>query len=884
MKVLATFLISFFFCTLLLAQEELELSQIEKKIYETRRVGDQAPQIDGSLDDEAWKEMAWGGGDFTQIQPYENTAPTAQTNFKILHDDKFLYIAFRCYDEAPDKIERRLSRRDGFAGDWVEINLDSYFDQRTAFSFTISAAGVIGDEFVSNNGDNWDSSWNPIWYAKSKIDEQGWTAEIKIPFSQLRFGNKEVHTWGMQFTRRNFRKEERSVWQYIPRNSGVWVSAFGHLTGIKGIRSQKQVEIQPYVVGQTETFEKEEGNPFATGSARRISAGLDGKIGVTSDMVLDFTINPDFGQVEADPSVVNLNGFRVFFREQRPFFIENRNIFDYRVTRSEAGGSFNSDLLFYSRRIGGAPNGNPDINDDEYLNRPSATSILGAAKFSGKTKKGLSIGVLQGITAQEYAEIDSLGERREEVVEPFTNYFVGRIQQDFDGGNTILGGIFTATNRKLDGTGLNFLHKSAYTAGLDIVHKWDNQSWVLTGKGVVSNVNGSTEAITATQESFEHAFDRPDAEHLEVDTSLTSLTGHGATLKIGKFGGKWVFESGVTWRSPELELNDLGFMVNADEINHFFWSGYRINQPFSIFQNLRVNYNHWLRWDFSGRNLYQAVNTNVHTQFKNFWGIGSGVNYEFLDIDNNALFGGPALRKPNGLSNWMYAYTDNRKKLNFNWNMFHVWGAGETVRIQDYSLFIRYQPTNAFNVSFGPSFNRFRRPVQNVTSEDYNGTTRYIAGRVNQKTLSATIRLNYSISPNLSLQYYGQPFISQVKYSEFKYITNPLSEEFQDRFHAYDDSEIRYDDEEEVYIVDETKDGIEDYSFGNPDFSFIQFRSNFVMRWEYTPGSELFLVWSQSNTATGNPHEGIFRDLKTNLFENKGTNIFLIKYTYRFIK
>lgn len=882
MKILNALAIIFLSFSTLIAQNA-ETPAIQKKTYRTLKNVNKVITIDGALDDEAWDQVEWGG-DFIQRQPYENTAPTEQTAFKILYDEKNLYIAYRCYDAEPDKIVKRMSRRDGFSGDWVEVNIDSYFDQRSAFSFTISAAGVKGDEFISNNGNNWDSSWNPIWYAKSRVDEQGWTAEIRIPFSQLRFGNKEEHTWGLQFTRRDFRREERSVWQFISRNAGVWVSDFGTLTGLKGIKSQKQVEIQPYVVAQVETFEKEEGNPFATGFDKGYSVGLDGKIGITSDMILDFTINPDFGQVEADPSVVNLNGFRVFFSERRPFFIESRNIFNYRLTSSAAGGSYDSDILFYSRRIGGAPHGYPDTEDGEYVNRPSSTSILGAAKFSGKTKKGLSIGILEGITAQETAEIDRGGERRAEVVEPFTSYFVGRLQQDFNGGNTIVGGIFTATNRKLDNTGLDFLHKSAYTAGFDFTHRWKNQSWVFTANGVLSNVNGSTEAITSTQESFEHAFHRPDAKHLSVDTSLTSLTGHGATLKIGKFGGNWKFETGMTWRSPELELNDLGFMVNADEINHFFWGGYRYNEPFSIFQNFRANYNHWLKWDFSGKNLYQAVNVNLHTQFKNFWGIGSGINYEFLDIDNNALFGGPALRKPNGLANWVYAYTDSRKKINLNANMFHAWGAGNTVRVQDYSLWVRFQPTNALNISVGPSYNRFRRPIQNVTDVSYNGETRYIAGRVNQKTLSATIRLNYSITPNLSIQYYGQPFISQVRYSEFKYITNSLSEEFDDRFNQYLDTQVTYDDEKAVYLIDETKNGAADYEFDDPDFSFIQLRSNLVMRWEYIPGSELFLVWSQSNTATGNPYEPIFRDIGQNLFDNQGNNIFLVKYTYRFIR
>ena len=889
--VLAVLLVSF--ASLLVAQDAApvvekiyaDLTNIEKKIYLTQKVKLGTPVLDGQFEEECWKQVDWGG-DFIQQQPEENIAPTQRTAFKILYDDRNIYIAFRCFDTEPDKIVRRMARRDDFEGDWVEVNIDSYFDHRTAFSFTISAAGVKSDEFISNNGGDWDESWNPIWYAKTAINEEGWTAEVRIPLSQLRFGNKEEQTWGLQFTRRDFRKEERSIWQFVSRNAGTWVSNFGELHGLVGLKPQKQIEIQPYLLAQAESFEKEEGNPFATGSASKLSGGLDGKIGVTGDMVIDFTINPDFGQVESDPSVVRLDGFRNSFREQRPFFVENRNIFDYQLTGSEAGGGFDNDLLFYSRRIGGTPHRDPDVTDDEYIDMPQSTAILGAAKFSGKTKNGFSIGILESITAKEYAEIDNFGERREELVEPLTSYFVGRLQQDFDGGNTVVGGIFTAVNRDLEIEELRNLHRSAYSGGLDFIHRWKDQSWFVSAKGLFSAVNGTQEAILNTQTAFEHYFQRPDADHLEIDSSKTSLHGHGGTVKIGKLGGNWKFESGLTWRSPGLELNDIGFLSNADEINHFFWGGYRINEPFSIFRNFRVNYNHYARWDFGGTNLYQAVNTNAHVMFNNFWGMGSGLTYEHLDISNKALFGGPALRRPRGMGNFFYAYTDSRKKVNFNFNMFHAWGFENTVRVRNYSIRMRVQPTNAFNFSFGPRINHFSRPLQSVDEVEFGGKTRYIAATVNQKTLSADIRLNYSITPTLTIQYYGSPFITRVRYKDFKYITNSLAMNHEDRFYAYRVDEIekvKKAEEEWVYNIDEGGEGEVDYSIDDPDFTFIQFRSNMVARWEYVPGSELFLVWSQGTTRSGDPADGLFRSLNDNLFASKAHNIFLVKWTYRFL-
>jgi hypothetical protein len=313
-------------------------SLVPKKKYFTQRLNN-VITLDGIPEEEAWNAVEWGS-DFIQWQPHEGKPPSQQTDFKILYDEKFLYLAYRCHDLAPDSIVRRMGRRDEFPGDWVEINIDSYHDQRTAFSFTLSVSGVRSDEFVSNDGNDWDPSWNPIWFSKTHVDEKGWTGEVKIPFSQLRYGNEPDKVWGFQITRRLFRKEERSFWQHIPQNAGGWVSRFGELHGLKNIAMHRQVEIAPYVIAQADKYKEEEGNPFAKGFDKKLTVGLDGKFAVTNDLILDFTINPDFGQVEADPSQVRIDGFQNIFEERRPFFIESRNIFDYQVTGSEAGGDY----------------------------------------------------------------------------------------------------------------------------------------------------------------------------------------------------------------------------------------------------------------------------------------------------------------------------------------------------------------------------------------------------------------------------------------------------------------------------------------------------------------------------------------------------------------
>jgi hypothetical protein len=381
-----TCLLIIFLNFLFLTAKSNPADTIVKKKYFTKQLSS-AITLDGIPNEEGWNAVEWGG-DFIQWQPNEGKPPSQETNFKILYDEKFLYIGYRCHDQAADSIIKRMGRRDEFPGDWVEINIDSYHDQRTAFSFTLSVSGVRGDEFVSNEN-NWDRNWNPIWFAKTHISDTGWTAEVKIPFSQLRYGNELEKIWGFQITRRLFRKEELSFWQYIPQNSGVWVSRFGELHGLKNIPMHRQVEIAPYVIAQADKYKKEAANPFAKGFDKRLAAGVDGKLAVTNDLILDFTINPDFGQVEADPSQVRIDGFQNFFDERRPFFIESRNIFDYQLTGSAAGGDYDADLLFYSRRIGSSPHGYPNTGNGEYVKFPQNTSILGAAKFSGKKKDGV---------------------------------------------------------------------------------------------------------------------------------------------------------------------------------------------------------------------------------------------------------------------------------------------------------------------------------------------------------------------------------------------------------------------------------------------------------------------------------------------------------------
>ena len=858
-----------------------------RKQCTTHRVSSDAIHMDGIIDEAEWNNVEWAG-DFIQYQPDEGAPPYQQTQFKILHDDKYLYFAGRAFDSRPDSIVERLSRRDEFPGDWIEVNIDSYHDLRTAFSFTLSVSGVKGDELISNNGNNWDDSWNPIWELVTHVDSLGWTAEARIPFSQLRYGNQAEPVWGLQVQRRVFRKEERSTWQLIPHHTSCWVSEFGELRGLTNLPDKKQVELAPYVSAQTERYESEAGNPFADGSDSKINAGLDGKLAVTRDMILDFTINPDFGQVEADPGALRLDGYEIFFDERRPFFIESRNLFDYQLTGSVAGGQYDQDQLFYSRRVGGAPHIQPELGDGEYSKVPDFTSILGAAKFSGKTKKGVSIGVLECLTNNVHAEISDGINSREELVEPLTNYFVARGIKDFNKGNTVLGSIVSAVNRK---DGLPQLHSAAYSGALDYLHFWKNRWWFINAKIMLSRVEGSPEAIGNTQSGFVHLFQRTDANYVEYDPTRTSLMGTGGTFKIGKFGGQpndigaiLKFESGVTWRSPELEMNDIGFLQTTDEINHFTWVGYQFQQPFSIFRNAGINYNHWAKWDFGGRFLYSAFNTNANGWFKNNWMVSTGFDWNPYEISNNALRGTTALRRPPGYGFFVSVSSDERKKMSVsvNYNGGHAYE--KAVQSQNAFVQFRFQPSDALQFSLAPGYSKtVRLQDQFVENVAYGPQTRSIVSYVNNESFSLAARLNYYITPDLSVQYYGEPYIFRAIYKDYGYVTNPLDKSYFDRFHRYTENEINIS--ESFASVDEDGDGLEDYSFSTPDQNYIQFRSNLVLRWEYVPGSELYLVWTQDVVpdAYNDFDTPLLKSLFSNIFEQQPHNIFLVKISYRFL-
>lgn len=667
---------------------------------------------------------------------------------------------------------------------------------------------------------------------------------------------------------------------YIPPDAGGWVHLFAELKGIKGIKPQKQLEIQPYAVLKAESFQREEGNPYKTGHASNASFGLDAKIGITSDITLDLTINPDFGQVEADPSQVNLTAFELFFEERRPFFIEGNNILNFPTS------PFNSNNLFYSRRIGRPPqsevktDGKVDDGISEFVKANNRTTILGAAKITGKNKKGFSWGVLESLGAKEYARIDSTGYKRKQPIEPLTNYFVSRAQQDIDKGNTVIGAMFTATNRKIDARELNWLHDEAYSAGIDFLHHWKKRTYYVSGKGIFSHVKGSTEAISATQLSSERFYQRPDNDYTEYDSSRTALTGTGGQLIVGKKSGNLVTDLGIVWQSPGLELNDIGFMAQTDNITQWLWMQYRVLQPKGVARWQRYNINQWREYDFGMRNLNSGYNVNGHVQFTSYWRVGGGVTYNTHNISNADLRGGPSIRYPGNWYYWVYVITDTRKKLYAEIN--NELSAGRDNYSLNYNINadLTYQPFNALNITISPSFSRNKNQMQYVATADTPGEKRYVVAEIDQTIARISLRVTYMLTPNLSIQYWGQPFGSCGKYKNYKVITDGQAQSYVNRFRPVATEWLRVRD---AYLeVDENNDGRSEYGFDNPDFNFGQFRSNMVVRWEYIPGSTLFLVWTQERNGAFYDTHPDYHDYSFD-FHEKAHNIFLIKYTYRFV-
>jgi hypothetical protein len=850
------------------------------RIYTTQRLAGKPPVIDGHLDDEAWKEGDWAS-DYVQQNPVEGGTPSQKTELKILYDDKYIYFAIRAYDDMT-KMAKYSSRRDEFAGDIVGVCFDSYFDKRTGFEFDLTSAGTKMDLVLSNEG--WDTTWDAVWDGKVAYEPDAWTAEFRIPLSQLRYSAQEVQTWGMHAWRWINRLQEESQWNLIPRQGTGRLYNFGELHGIQGLKPRRRIELLPHVLSEVSSLPEQAGNPFVGSADGKAAAGLDAKVGLASNFTLDATVNPDFGQVEADPSVVNLTSYETFYEEKRPFFLEGKRIFTLGLPGSAIAGDVSStvetDQLFYSRRIGAPPPIEPVVQEGAFLETPGETSIISAAKVTGKTKNGLSVGLLQSVTSEEHARVWFNGAQSQVPVAPTTNYVVGRVQKDWDHGNTIVGGMFTSTHRWLpDDPAVHRLATDAFTGAVDATRFFGDRAYVFEGKGVFSSISGDPSAILALQTNPVHNYQRPDATHLGVDASSTAMVGNAGTLRVARYGkSKWLWSESARWMSPGLELNDVGYLRQADAILNQAALSFTEFEPHGVFRSYDFQITRNDTWDFGGLKTAGATNVLLDGQFANLWNVSGNVSVADAPTDTRLLRGGPAMTTSGRIAATALVSSDMSRALSGGLSATRDFVFDGDGRRSNVTAQVNVRPANKLHFSAITYYEHNVDDLQYVDTAHADGTPRYVLGRLDQDTLGLTLRANAFITPEFTIQYYGSPFVSNGEYERFKRATTPRASDYSERFHQFADSEIAFVPEANAYRV--TEGGVT-YAFGNPDFDFRQFRSNLVARWEYKPGSTLFVVWSQDRT-----DEQVFgRSLTSSLDALRlapATNVFLVKVSYWF--
>ncbi len=811
-----------------------------------------APLIDGRAGDAAWA-AAPVIDQFLEYEPTTGATPRFRTEARVLYDDRALYVQVRMYDPAPDSILPLLSRRDvRTQSDQVKIVVDAYHDGRTAYQFALNPAGVKRDYYVYND-DNEDNTWDGVWDGAARIDSAGWTAEFRIPFSQLRFPNAPAHTFGLLVVRDVARTGQRISWPLFRRDRQGYVSQAGSLAGIDGLTPPRRIEVAPYVVARSFT-QARTGGASGYRQPQQLAFGADAKIGLASNLTLDATVNPDFGQVEADPAVLNLSAFEQFFEERRPFFLEGAGTFAYRTACDDIDTGCTG--LFYSRRIGRAPQLSSDYGDAA---SPTFSTIQGAAKLTGRTPRGLSVGVLDAVTQRERGVDGAGGHAGPTTIEPASNYFVARAQQDLRGGQSGVGAMLTAVNRALDASTAPMLRRTAYTGGLDLRHRFWNKNYELTASLSGSVVGGTPAAIARLQRDGVHRYQRPD-DAVALDTTRTSLAGDAQRLTISKFGGGVTrFQTVYQRFSPGFETNDLGFQLRADEQLFRNWFSFNLQKPTRLYRQAYLNFNEWNSWTTAGLRTNIGVNTNWHVQLPSQHWLHAGVTANAIgaSYDDRVARGGPAVRTSprwNTFAGW-----EGDARWAASPNVFAGVNGADEGRSSGWwvepglNLRVASRVSSSLAVAFNRNANNWQW-VSNVGDAGAD-TTRYTFAHLDQTTMSVTARLNVTATPTLSLQLWAQPFVSTGRYRDWRALADPRAERYADRFAPY---------------------------AGDPGgFDVKQLRANTVVRWEYRPGSALFVVWQhgrQGSTDVASAFD--FRRDYGDLWHLHPQNTFLVKFSY----
>jgi hypothetical protein len=812
--------------------------------------------IDGVLNDDAWKQVPIEL-DFTQRDPIEGVAPSERTEIQVAYDDSSLYVGVRMHDNEPKRIVRQLSRRDDNPdADYFLLELSPNHDGLTGVLFQVSAAGAQRDAIISN--DNFqDQSWDGVWESAVHIGDDGWSLEMRIPLSQLRYPLGYRQVWGINAARYIHRKNE-TVWlQMVPKNDTGVASRMDDLDGIDGLEGNRHLDLIPYIVGRGEFIRPSAPNdPFNSGRRFFGTAGVDLKYALRPNLILDGTVNPDFGQVEVDPAVVNLTAFETFFPEKRQFFLEGANIF----TNFGQGGSnnfwgFNRNQpnLFYSRRIGRMPQGTAS---GDFVDAPSSTRILGAAKLTGKTRHGWTVGLLEGLTNPEYADVSTAGQRSQVEVEPFTHYMTGRLLREWNRGG--VGFLTTGVARDLQDPGLaNLLSRRAFVTGTDgYVFLDGKKDWVVTGKVAMSSVTGSTAAIAQVQQSAQHYFQRPDASEVHLNANATNLRGWTGDLNLNKQTGDLTVNAALWGVSPGFESNDLGFQTGGDAAGTHAVVLWRKLQPDRLTRQRNAWFAKWYTWDFGRKLTGDGWNASAYAQFLNYWSLSMGAGGHRTVRDDQLTRGGPAALALSGQFANISINTDSRSRISYSafanvgQNLPDAWNV-------NVSTGVNYKPTPSITISTGPGMDRSRGNSQYVTSVSDPTATRTFGGRyvfseIDQFDVNFTTRVNWILSPKTSLQLFTQPLISVGRYWNFKELAQPSTYSFLQ--YGQDIGRIVYDPSASQYTVNPDLTGqAQPFTFSDPNFNLKSLRVNAIFRWEWRLGSTLYLVWTENRQDYSNP-------------------------------
>ncbi len=844
--------------------------------------------IDGILSEKVWQRT--GFSKLLQQDPEQGKHPTQKSEIWVAYDDEAIYFAGMFYDTSPDSIMARLVRRDfvwGDPSDGCVLYLDSYRDKRNGYFFYVSAAGTLADGVLENDTKFTDISWDAVWEGVSKINSEGWSVEMKIPYSQLRFKEGDSQEWGINVERFISRRVETDMIAYTPRNESGFASRFPALIGIEGISPSPRFELLPYVTGKTSNVGNDPSNPFNSVQQFLAGAGLDLKAGLGNSLTFDGTINPDFGQVEVDPAIVNLTDVEYTFQEKRPFFTEGISIFRFGRGGSNNNVSFDwsEPSIFYSRRIGRAPQGS--LSNYDYADIPNGTHILGAGKISGRISKDWKIGMVHAITQREYAELYIDGKRSKAEMEPLTYYGVLRAQRDYNAGHQGLGFLSTFTNRFFnDPTLRNSINKDAIVVATDGWAFLDNErTYVLTGWAGVSRVSGNKNQMIELQKNSRHYFQRPDVTHINIDSSATTLTGYGGRLTLNKNRGRFTFNTALAFMSPKFEVNDLGFGSYSDKMNAHFFASYRWNEPTDFYQNTGISTATFLSYDFGGNKTAQGFRVGGYMTLPSFYGGNFNFTYNPETLNARLTRGGPLTLNPIGRTLNLNLNTDFRK-----WWVLNVGGSIRNgTAVESYSIFTNFEfkviPT--LTLSVGPEFSKDNYQAQWIgVYADPEATKtygkRYVFASFDQTMFAADIRVDWIISPNLSFQVYVQPLIASGKYSDFKSLSKPKTFEF-DRYGVNGttlEQTISSTGETNYFLDSDGGSSDNGMTIRNPDFNYISLRGNAVLRWEYMPGSTIYLVWTQSRENLGSTGEFYFGQSMRHLFNIEPDNIFMLKITY----